>query len=133
MAAQSAVLQPGQRGTILTSAAQAIATIDSGDYLLSRGGGVIFWLEVTDINGATITTFNVLARVGDNYVTVATFTALAITANGIYGFRFAHGARTAGANAYKGVADDVPPTVGKVQVVNTVAIATFNVRVESVG
>lgn len=96
--------------------------------------GLLVTVDVTDINGATITEVHIQKKSGANFDNIAAFTAQAITANGRYIYRIAPGAaRAAGANAYKGVAEDVAPRTGRVNIVNTVAIPTLTVRVEAVG
>lgn len=111
-----------------------VGTFNSADYWLVEGGGLLITIDVENINGATITDINLQSNHGNNYDTIAPFPAQAINANGRYQYRISPGAsRAAGANAYKGAVEDVPPRRGRVQIVNTVAIPTVTIRVEAVG
>lgn len=128
-------INPGERGRVLEPASRPAGTYNSDDYWLIRGGGLLIYLEVTAVGGApgVVTTLNLQAKSGDNYDTVAQFGLLAINAVGRYIFRVSPGAsRAAGANAYKGAIEEVPPTVGRIQVVHTTDVMNYSVKVESV-
>lgn len=109
----------------------AAGTFSSNDVWLREGGGMVVTLDVSDIAGSTLTTLNVQAKTGSAYDTVIQFGSLAITANGRYLFRAEPGAaRTGGANAYKGVVEDIPPVQSRLQVVSGgPGTATFDLHV----
>lgn len=129
---EGCALRPGQRGNVIKSGTYSAATKNSEDYLLIEGGGLIIWLEVTTIGSGVVTDVNLQAKVGSSYVTIAAFGSLAISANGVYGFRVAPGAqRAAGGSAYKGAAEDQPASQGRVQVISTTGDVVYNVRIEA--
>lgn len=124
----------GNRAQLLESQSLAAGTHNTPDFWLIDGGGLIVWIDITAIGSGVLTDVRIQARVGANYETVAAFAALAIDANGRYGFRIAAGAaRAAGANAYKGAVEDAPPTTGRVQLVTTTGAITLAVKAESIG
>src|SRR5262245_50698163 len=111
-----------------------VGSFQTTDYWLVEGGGLLFTIEVLNINGATITDVNLLSKHGGNYDVVWVNPGQAINANGRYQYRMSPGAsRVAGAGAYKGAIEDIPPRTGAIQIVNTVAQPTVIVRVEAVG
>lgn len=121
----------GEQVLLVQGATIGATTYSSDDYWLPDGGGLLVTLVVTDVTGgAIITTLNIQAKTGSGYDTVAQFGSLAINAAGRYLFRMAPGAsRAAGASAYKGAVEDTSPTQGRIQVVGSVATATFDLHV----
>jgi len=127
-----ALISRGKKREVLPLLSRANATIRSEPFALQCGGGIIITVIVTNAGAAgSLDTLNVQAKEGSNYDTIATFTGLAITAAGRHRFRIAPGAtRAAGANAYKGVMEDVVPAELRIQTVHSVNAMTYQVKVE---
>ena len=126
--------QIGTQLELEASAAHAAGTFSSLDFWLVDSGGMIFTVDITNQNSGSLTTFNVQAKRDTNYDTVATFTGLAQTATGRLRFRMGPGAaRAAGANAYTGAAEDWPPPMGRVQVINAAGTVTYSIFGECLG
>jgi len=124
---------PGSRATLLGKSNKSPATINSSGFNLrpngGGGGGGIIYLVVTAVTGGgSISTVNVQARVGTEYLTVMTFGSLAINATGLYAIRIHPGAATA--NSWKAVAQDILPVIGRIQVVVAGAAVEFQAILE---
>lgn len=121
----------GDQRLLVDAQAIPVGTFQSPNYWLPEGGGLLVTIDVTGINGSTITDVNLMSKQGSSYDIVWANAAQAINANGRFQYRIAPGStKAAGANSYKGVAEDTPPVVGAIQIVVTVAIPTLNVRIQ---
>jgi hypothetical protein len=128
-------LHPGDGQVLMDSLSRNPAnpfTVNSDDFWLPRSGGVIITIDVTDVSGGgSITALRVMNKSGSNYDKVIEFTGLAINAAGRYAFLIAPGA-TAASN-WKGKAETLPPTEGRLQVVHTDANPlTYSVSLQCV-
>jgi len=121
----------GDQRLLVESQALPVGTFNSPDYWLPEGGGLLITIDVENINGSTITDVNLMSKQGANYDIIWANAAQAINANGRYQYRIMPGStKAAGANSYKGVAEDIPPVTGRIQLVVTVAIPTVSVRIQ---
>lgn len=128
------MIQRGSRKTVMAAASRAPGTFNSDAYALLNSNGIIITVSVTDVGSSgSLDTLSVQAEDNGNYDTIATFATLAITATGRYRFRIAPGSsRAAGANAFKGAAEDSVPATGRVQAVHTTGTMIYSIKVEGV-
>jgi hypothetical protein len=112
-----AMTQGDQRTLLDIGTPLPVGTLNSPDYWLVNGGGLLITLIVENANGGTITDVNLQSQ--------------AITTNGRYQYLIAPGAP--GAASYKAKLESYPPVTGRIQIINTVAQMTIQLKVESVG
>ena len=125
-------MQKGNQRTLLDSGTLLpVGTLNSPDYWLVDGGGLLITLTVEVPNGGTLTDVNLQSQHGGSYDTVWANAAQAITLAGRYQYLIAPGAP--GAASYKAKMESFPPVTGRIQIINTVAQMTISLKVESVG
>jgi hypothetical protein len=123
--------QGDQRTLLDTGSPLPVGTLNSPDYWLINGGGLLITITVENANGGTLTDVNLQSRHGSSYDTIWANAAQAITLAGTYQYLIAPGAP--GAASYKAKLESYPPVTGRIQIINTVAQMTIQVKVESVG